>query len=162
NVTLAGGTNVTITTSGNTLTINSPVGGGVWSLNGPNTYFTGGNVGLGTIAPSAALDVSNFNGNALEYLTAPRPNLIFRDSISANARSVFGGWSGGFRFYNENYWSGLSSIGYMTFDNNGYLGINTVTPGSMFDVAGGSASDVARIEGTSPSLTFTDNSVGYR
>ena len=58
-VTLAPGDNVTITPSGNTLTIAAAgVGGsGIWSVNANNTYYTAGNVGIGTITPTAALDV---------------------------------------------------------------------------------------------------------
>ena len=50
-VTLAAGSNVTITPSGNTLTIASAgVGGsGIWSVNGNNAYYNAGTVGIGTI-----------------------------------------------------------------------------------------------------------------
>ncbi len=59
NVTLAAGANVTITPNGNTLTLASAgVGGsGIWSVNGNNAYYTAGNVGIGTTAPTVALDV---------------------------------------------------------------------------------------------------------
>ena len=59
NVTLAAGANVSITPSGNTLTIASAGGGGGWALNGANTYYNGGNVGIGTSAPAAKLHVQN-------------------------------------------------------------------------------------------------------
>jgi hypothetical protein len=54
NVTLSAGTNVTLTTSGNTLTIASGgVGGaGIWSVNANDTYYNAGNVGIGTTTPS--------------------------------------------------------------------------------------------------------------
>lgn len=54
NVTLAAGTNVTITPNGNTLTIASAgVGGsGIWSVLNNNTYYNAGNVGIGTTTPS--------------------------------------------------------------------------------------------------------------
>ena len=58
-VTLAAGANVTITPSGNTLTIDSAgAGGGIWSLNGADTYYTTGNVGIGTNSPASRLDVN--------------------------------------------------------------------------------------------------------
>lgn len=52
-VTLAAGPNISITPSGNTLTIGSAgVGGGSpWSLNGADAFYTAGNVGIGTSTP---------------------------------------------------------------------------------------------------------------
>ncbi|MBE0544787.1 MAG: hypothetical protein IH623_25905 [Verrucomicrobia bacterium] len=59
NVTLAAGSNVTITPSGNTLTIastgGSGGGSGLWSLAGTDAYYNAGNVGIGTIAPTAGV-----------------------------------------------------------------------------------------------------------
>jgi hypothetical protein len=54
-VTLQAGNNVTITPNGNSITIAAAgVGGsGIWSVNGNNTYYNAGNVGLGTTTPSA-------------------------------------------------------------------------------------------------------------
>ena len=54
NVMLQAGSNVTITPSGNSLTIASTgVGGnGIWSVLNNNTYYNAGNVGIGTTAPS--------------------------------------------------------------------------------------------------------------
>ena len=60
NVVLQAGTNVTITPSGNTLTIASAGAGGsgIWNLNGTNAYFTTGKVGIGTNAPNHRLRIS--------------------------------------------------------------------------------------------------------
>jgi hypothetical protein len=54
NVTLAAGSNVTITPSGNTLTIASAGAGGsgIWSVLDNNAYYTAGNVGVGTNSPT--------------------------------------------------------------------------------------------------------------
>lgn len=62
NVTLAAGPNITITPSGRTLTIGS-VGGGngdPWKLNGADTFYNAGGVGIGTstITPGMRLEVS--------------------------------------------------------------------------------------------------------
>ena len=50
NVTLAAGSNVTITPNGNTLTLASAGAGGsgIWPANGNNAYYTAGKVGVGT------------------------------------------------------------------------------------------------------------------
>jgi hypothetical protein len=57
NVTLAAGANVTLSPSGNTLTIASSGTGGPWSLNGTSAYYNSGNVGVGTASPQANLHV---------------------------------------------------------------------------------------------------------
>src|SRR5690606_31455216 len=58
NVTLAAGANVTLATNGSTLTISSTgPGGNIWSLNGANTFYNAGNVGIGTTTPGARLYV---------------------------------------------------------------------------------------------------------
>jgi hypothetical protein len=73
NINLVAGPNVSIAPSGNTLTISSTgPGGSVWSLNGANTYYNAGNVGIGTTTPGSPLDIqtsgvfsSSFKGTAL-------------------------------------------------------------------------------------------------
>jgi hypothetical protein len=57
NVTLTAGPNISISPSGNTLTIGSAVGGGSgpWSLNGADTYYNVGNVGIGTSTPTPGI-----------------------------------------------------------------------------------------------------------
>jgi hypothetical protein len=54
-VTLAAGSNVTITPSGNTLTLAGLGGSGIWSVNGNDAYYNAGNVGIGTTTPVAQL-----------------------------------------------------------------------------------------------------------
>ena len=57
-VTLAAGSNVTITPSGNTLTVHVPTSGSSnWFGSGGNTYFTSGNVGIGTTDPAERLTI---------------------------------------------------------------------------------------------------------
>ena len=58
-VVLQAGSNVTITPSGNTLTIASAGAGGsgIWNLNGTNAYFLTGKVGIGTNAPNHRLRI---------------------------------------------------------------------------------------------------------
>jgi hypothetical protein len=58
-VTLAAGANVTITPSGNTLTIASAGAGGsgIWSVLNNNAYYNAGNVGIGTNIPISKLHI---------------------------------------------------------------------------------------------------------
>ncbi len=91
NVTLAAGANVSITPSGNTLTIASAGAGGsgIWNLNGANTYYTAGGVGIGTNNPTAGVRLE-VNG----------------------VTKVVGGGSGGYEyFHTPNGESGMSIIG---------------------------------------------------
>ncbi len=62
NVTLAAGANVTLTPSGNTLTIAATGGAGgetnsLWSRNGADAYYNAGNIGIGTSTPASKLHV---------------------------------------------------------------------------------------------------------
>ena len=66
---------MTITPSGNTLTIASAGAGGsgIWSVNGNNAYYNAGNVGIGTAGPATALEANGIVrstriGNAAQYL----------------------------------------------------------------------------------------------
>jgi hypothetical protein len=57
-VTLAAGANVTLTPNGNTLIIASSGASGVWSLNGNDAFYNGGNVGIGTSSPAERLTIA--------------------------------------------------------------------------------------------------------
>lgn len=89
-ITLAAGTNVVITPNGNTLTISSAGAGGngIWGVNGNNTYFTGGRVGIGTNSPKGALHVAS-GGVAVTGASSPYTGAgagVFMES------SVYGGF----------------------------------------------------------------------
>ena len=92
-VTLAAGANVTITPSGNTLTIDSAgAGGGIWSLNGADTYYTTGNVGIGTNSPASRLDVNGAvilrpGGNGGGVVGFGTPNAETGMTINGNGTS---------------------------------------------------------------------------
>ncbi|HET9786599.1 MAG TPA: tail fiber domain-containing protein, partial [Pyrinomonadaceae bacterium] len=58
NVSLVAGANVTLTPSGNTLTISAATGSpSPWSTNGANVFYNLGNVGIGTDTPDVSLRV---------------------------------------------------------------------------------------------------------
>jgi hypothetical protein len=161
NVVLAPGANISLVTNGNVLTVVSSGGAGVWSLSGASAYYNGGNVGVGTSTPAALLEVAGFNGNTLLYATAPRPNLIFRDTIAGNARGIIGGWGGGLRFYSESFWNGADSTALMTYDTNGNLVIGSAnTPQARVDIS--APRNALRMSGSRPNLSFVDTDVGYR
>ena len=77
NVTLTEGANITLTPNGNTVTIASSGGGsGPWATLSGNTYYTGGNVGIGTTTPTVPLHV-NSSATASSVLAALlEPSLV--------------------------------------------------------------------------------------
>jgi hypothetical protein len=149
NLTLSAGANVTITPSGNTLTIASAGSGGsgIWSVNNNNAYYNAGNVGIGTTTPGFRLDVqssavlgSSFKGTAL----GPS-GLVHIENTSAPTSWNFGvepgsGWAGGpaGAFYIDQYLVGPR----LAITPTGAVGIGTPNPTSKLTVA--AASDDTR------------------
>lgn len=139
NVTLAAGANVTLTPSGNTLTIASTAGGvgetnSLWSLSGANAYYNAGNVGIGTTTPGAKLEIAA-TGISHQRIrdTASGNSLVFQAGSGSNMK-VTG--------YNYNTFTGvplyLSVDGANTILNvgGGNVGIGTALPQSklhLFD-----------------------------
>ena len=149
NVTLAHGANVTITTSGNTLTIDSvgAGGSGIWSLNGTSTYYNGGNVGIGTISPGGTLSLFNSASDTILKL----------EDIRADGSSSFLSKQAFYDYYSEAAYVGLRHNGglspgvralvfglstansgaaseVMRIADNGYVGIGTASPSATLDV----------------------------
>jgi hypothetical protein len=71
-ITLAAGTNVTITPAGNTLTISSAGAGGagIWSVNANSAFYNAGGVGIGTSTPKGALQLAS-GGLAVTGASSP-------------------------------------------------------------------------------------------
>lgn len=86
NVTLAAGSNVTITPSGNTLTVAAAGAGGsgIWSVLNNNAYYTAGGVGVGTSTPKGALQIAS-GGVAVTGASSPYTGAgagVFMESAS--------------------------------------------------------------------------------
>ena len=148
NVTLAAGANVTITPSGNILTIASPSGGiGPWQLNGTNTFYNGGRVGIGTTTPVYPLHLA----------TAAEPSLLLHDTGPATTQSGYiSFWNGnstltaylGYGTAGSPHFSVVNvrpggNIGFFTENGervtlvpSGNVGIGTTTPQVRLDVRG--------------------------
>lgn len=101
NLTLSAGANVSITPSGNTLTIASTGGGSSpWLLNGTNTYYNAGNVGVGTTSPGAkihAITAASGEGLRLQGRSSGAANLSylsFVDSVGTRIGYVGDGSTG--------------------------------------------------------------------
>jgi hypothetical protein len=158
NLTLAAGTNVTITPSGNTLTIASPGAGGsgLWSGNGTNAYYNTGNVGIGTNRPISKLDV--FGAQDALGLSGFQPFLTFKDTNSSNARSRIQSVGGTLDLLTESYMNGSNAFAYLTLNNSGNVGIGSPTPVSKLEVV---AQDALSLIGYQPFLTLKDSNAGY-
>jgi hypothetical protein len=137
NVTLAAGANVTITPSGNSLTIAAPGGVGPWLLNGSSTFYNGGNVGIGTTTP----------GTSLHIATAGDPVMLLHDTGPALTQS-------GYIDFRNNSFTETAWVGFGTADPDfsivnarsggdivlspfsGNVGIGTATPAAKLEVRG--------------------------
>lgn len=90
NVVLAAGANVTITPSGNTLTIASTGGGGssLWNASSSDTFYDKGNVGIGTAVPNANYRLSVIGATLLNpangFIQFASPNAELGMSITPN------------------------------------------------------------------------------
>ena len=148
-VTLAAGSNVSITPSGNTLTLASS--GGAFSLNGANAYYNGGNVGIGTNSPASKLHIisgatdlpprlqssgtTSFAAGLDLYLGSTGKGYIGVPDTSAGFAPgemlVFGAADTPLSL-----WANQNRV--LTIGTNGNVGIGTSTPQKKLDVADGS------------------------
>ena len=126
-VALVPGTNVTITPNGNTLTISSAGAGGngIWAVNGNNTYYTAGRVGIGTTSPVGALQLAS-GGLAVTGASSPYTGVgagVFMENLAAYGGAVFAFDYGSFTPRNLL----LNSPG-------GNVGVGTLTPSAKLTV----------------------------
>lgn len=121
-VILAAGANVTLTPSGNTITLSATGGGGgVWSVSGNNAYYMAGNVGIGTATPVHRLSLSGGPGwtaNGWTGALALDNGAAFAwGSNTATQRFGFGHTDGGFFMFRTASDPGTTGAG-VTYDFN--------------------------------------------
>lgn len=150
-VTLSAGSNISITPSGNTLTLSSTGGGSnFWQLNGSGSIYygdTGGSVGIGTNAPAAELHIVNSSGNMLR-LDGGIPHINFIDTANSNTLTGIGAQAGSF-YVTNNQTGNL-----MQLTAAGFLGIGTTTPVSRVQISG--TPDALRLTALHPFITLDD------
>ncbi len=154
-LTLAAGANISITPSGNTLTLASTGGAGLWSLNASSTYpnsiyYNNGNVGIGTNNPTFSLHIASLSGSNVR-LDGGSPTILFLDTANSNAITSLRATNGGLRVLNNN-----NSVTIMDLEPTGFLGLGTTAPLSPLHISG--TTDAIRLTATHPDITFEDSS----
>jgi 2-keto-4-pentenoate hydratase len=108
-------------------------GSSIWSLNGSNAYYNGGNVGVGTSTPLSKLHISG-TADALR-LTGSQPFLTL-DDTSTGLYSRIQANGAGMDFETEGAVTGSNPGGLIHLDGVGNVGIGTTTPVTQLTVAG--------------------------
>jgi hypothetical protein len=98
-------------------------------------FESAGRIGLGTTAPSSMLDIRG-GGNALQ-LWGSRPFLMFRDTLTGDARSIVQTSNGGLTFMGENFINGSNPLAFVRIDRNGRIGIGTANPTRAIQIGPG-------------------------
>lgn len=121
-------------------------GSGPWLTSGANTYFTGGNVGMGTATPTFPLHLNSSASGSAVLAALLQPGLGnggFNQLYLGRTPSGNGSATLTFTYNATTPADSLLSLGLynssFTFNvrGNGNVGIGTMTPGSKLDVAGG-------------------------
>ncbi len=110
-----------------------PGGGGLWQSNAPDIYFNTGNVGIGTLLPTAKLHIA---GN-----TIPSASLHIENTATLKKYGVYTDAGNNFAI------ADISAGGFVRFmiDGTGNVGIGTVAPNANLDVTGTTETDNLRV-----------------
>ena len=153
-LTLAAGSNMSITPSGNTLTLAST--GGPWLLNGTNAYYNAGRVALGTTTPSHQLTIAT-TGVTPAWTTSQWAGALSLDNGAAIGwQANAGGWrfgmghtGNGFLVFRTNSDPGNNAnpaIYDFSISDAGNVGIGTTTPASKLHILSGAADLPPRLQ----------------
>ncbi len=93
-----------------------------------------GFVGIGTASPSSQLEL--FGVQDAVKITAYQPLITFRDTSSADARSILQGVNGGVFTVGERFLNGTDGTAFTWMDAFGNLAIGNYTPQAKLDVSG--------------------------
>jgi hypothetical protein len=124
--------------------------GSVWGVNGSSAYYTSGNVGIGTINPTASLHINNASGNRINmlYLSSIQSGIVLDSTASSNGRS-YNIWStngsdsvgsGCLAFFDM-----IASAYRMVINPSGNVGIGTNNPASILTLNNNSAAFTSQL-----------------
>ncbi len=154
------------------LRVDNSTGGAVLFVNS-----TSGNIGIGTTAPGAKLDVYDMSSGTygtgviritggaggassfgqLDFYNANSNNANVQAEIKAGSAIYKGGWLG---LYTSQITTGTLSE-QMRIDNNGNVGIGTTTPTATLDVNSTNALGALSVHNTTNNFFFVNGSSGY-
>jgi len=127
-VTIAAGSNISITPSGNTLTLAATAGGGSgpWLTNGTTAYYNSGSVGIGINAPLTPFEVRTATGQLGISHSDTNATRRLGTYVGASASGADGGWFGTITNHSLHLFVNNGQP-QMTVVNGG-VGIGTFTP----------------------------------
>lgn len=99
-----------------------------WGTLGSAVYYLGGNVGIGTAAPTSRLEIYAQDGLAI---TGFQPFLTLRDTNTAR-RSIVAAGDGDFGFYPNSFIGGSPAVVLKNLSGN--VGIGTTAPSALLSV----------------------------
>ncbi len=121
-----------------------PAGASPWTLNGANTYYSAGSVGIGTTNPLTALDVETAPGYLARFGTSASGQNNAVEIATGDATADIGvDQNGGAYAFGKYFYVGPDETNTLWVGNwgcgnncNGRVGMQTSTPQNPLDVAG--------------------------
>ena len=128
---------------------------GLWTLNGSTADYTGGNVGVGTTAPSALLSLGSSVASNKLYVYDSGGVDSYGLGIAASTLQIYAGAAGGNIAFGKFNGSTQTFTEYGRWTAGGSLGIGVTNPTYIFQ-AEGSNSSVGRFLSSNASLGYLD------
>ncbi|MFL5815144.1 MAG: collagen-like protein [Bdellovibrionia bacterium] len=155
--------------------VTGPTGASPWSLNGSDAYYTAGNVGVGTSAPSGKFHVvgdgnsilmgpaTNTNGTAIYMLNTGNGSVNGIES-SAGGTLILGSSPYATVIGNQSARSfqiGTNNAVRMTIDSSGNIGMGTTGPRGALDVQGGAILGKQAVSNAGSTIDFSAGNIQY-
>ena len=121
-----------------------------------NSYFNGGNVGIGTTSPSKPLDVRTDVGVLIKGASGSSNAKISFVPASGGRQYDLGNVGADFRIFDAS-----AGVTRMYFDNDGNTGIGTTSPSALLEVRKGTISgQIAKFSAINPHVVIESSTAG--